>query len=96
MAESAACPYAHHAGVLYCQAQAPELPPPWAHFKLTPRERDVAALLLEGEPNKAIARRLGLEVQSVKNRVHAILGKTHASNRTRCAFALAGYVRSQF
>ena len=49
---------------------------------LTPRERDVLALVAEGLPNKAIAAALGISDQTVKFHVAAIIGKLGAANRT--------------
>jgi DNA-binding NarL/FixJ family response regulator len=49
---------------------------------LTPRERDVLALVAEGLPNKAIAAALGISDQTVKFHVAAIIGKLGATNRT--------------
>ena len=49
---------------------------------LTPREIEVLALLAEGLPNKAIARRLDISDQTVKFHVAAIYGKLGAVNRT--------------
>jgi DNA-binding NarL/FixJ family response regulator len=55
-----------------------EMPPE----PLTPRERDVLALLAEGLPNKVIAARLGISDQTAKFHVASICGKLGASNRT--------------
>lgn len=55
---------------------------------LTPREREVLALLAEGAPNKVIARRLDISVHTAKFHVAAILVKLGAANRTD-AIALA-------
>lgn len=52
-------------------------PPP-----LTPRQRDVLALLQQGQPNKLIARRLGLTEGTVKLHIAALLRALHARNRT--------------
>ncbi|HET9269760.1 MAG TPA: response regulator transcription factor [Vicinamibacterales bacterium] len=49
---------------------------------LTPRERQVLALLAEGLPNKGIASALDISDQTVKFHVAAIIGKLGASNRT--------------
>jgi DNA-binding NarL/FixJ family response regulator len=49
---------------------------------LTPRERDVLALVAEGLPNKTIAAALGISDQTVKFHVAAIIGKLGAANRT--------------
>lgn len=52
---------------------------------LTPRERDVLALLAEGASNRAIAARLILSEGTVKGYVHTILGKLGARSRTEAA-----------
>lgn len=49
---------------------------------LTARELEVLALLAEGIPNKAIARRLGISDHTVKFHVGSLLGKTGAASRT--------------
>ncbi len=49
---------------------------------LTPREREVLDLLVEGLSNKAIAIRLGISDQTVKFHVAAVCGKLGAVNRT--------------
>ncbi|TIM33860.1 MAG: helix-turn-helix transcriptional regulator [Mesorhizobium sp.] len=49
---------------------------------LSPREREVLALLAEGAPNKVIARRLNISVHTAKFHVAAILIKLGAANRT--------------
>jgi DNA-binding NarL/FixJ family response regulator len=48
---------------------------------LTRREREVADLLEQGLPNKQIAAKLGVEISTVKNHVHQILAKLHATGR---------------
>jgi DNA-binding NarL/FixJ family response regulator len=62
----AARPHAHHASV---------------RSTLTRRERQVAALLEAGLSNKEIARRLSIELPTVKNHVHNILEKLGVSRR---------------
>jgi DNA-binding CsgD family transcriptional regulator len=49
---------------------------------LTPRELEVLALLAEGASNKAIARRLGISVHTVKFHVGSLLDKLDAVGRT--------------
>jgi DNA-binding NarL/FixJ family response regulator len=49
---------------------------------LTPREREVLALLAQGLGNKAIAERLGVSDRTAKFHVNAILGKLGARSRT--------------
>jgi two-component system nitrate/nitrite response regulator NarL len=48
---------------------------------LTPREREVLQLLEEGLSNKQIARRLCIELRTVKNHVHHILEKCRVTGR---------------
>jgi DNA-binding NarL/FixJ family response regulator len=49
---------------------------------LSPREREVAALVAEGLSNKAIARRLGVTIGTVKDHVHRVLAGTGCGSRT--------------
>ena len=51
-------------------------------YELTPRERDVLALMAEGASNKAIARQLGISVHTAKFHVGSILDKLDATGRT--------------
>lgn len=53
--------------------------------RLTAREEDVLALLEQGLSNQQIARRLSIEVATVKNHVHAILEKTESTSRSEVA-----------
>lgn len=55
---------------------------------LSSREREVLALLIEGAPNKAIARALDISVSTAKFHVAAVLTKLGARNRSE-AVALA-------
>jgi DNA-binding NarL/FixJ family response regulator len=48
---------------------------------LTPREREVAALVSQGLSNKQIARRLSIQQATVKNHVHNILTKLGIRHR---------------
>lgn len=49
---------------------------------LTPREREVLALLAEGASNKLIARRLGISTHTAKFHVGSLLDKLDATGRT--------------
>jgi DNA-binding CsgD family transcriptional regulator len=49
---------------------------------LTPRERDVLALMAEGASNKQIAIRLGISVHTAKFHVASVLEKLDATGRT--------------
>jgi DNA-binding NarL/FixJ family response regulator len=50
--------------------------------ELTPRERDVLALLSDGYGNRVIAERLGVSEHTVKFHLASIFGKLGASTRT--------------
>ncbi len=54
---------------------------------LSPREREVVALIADGLANKQIAGRLHLALATVKDHVHRILEKTGLSNRAAVAAA---------
>jgi DNA-binding NarL/FixJ family response regulator len=59
-------------------------------LRLTPRQREVLAMLAEGCPNKAICRELGLAENTVKAHTSAIYRALGVANRTQ---ALAVLVR---
>jgi len=56
---------------------------------LTPRQTDVLSLLLKGQPNKLIARELGLSVETVKDHVAAVLRALNVSTRTQAVLAVS-------
>jgi len=56
-----------------------------AHAALTPREREVAALVARGLTNQQIAETLVVQRGTVANHVAHILGKLDLSNRTQLA-----------
>lgn len=57
-------------------------PPADPDTALTPREREVLALLAEGASNKAIARQLGISTHTAKFHVGSLLDKLDATGRT--------------
>lgn len=64
---------------------------------LTPREREVLALLGEGLANPQIAERMGLAHSTVKDHVRAVLGKLGGLNRVQAAIVAdrAGLIASR-
>ena len=66
-------------------ALAAEQAPEPALRELTAREAQILALIDEGLSNKEIARRLYIEVATVKNHVHNILEKLQVSRRGEAA-----------
>lgn len=53
--------------------------------RLTPRERDLVQAILDGCSNKEIAVRLGIGVQTVKNRLAVLYDKCGVSSRLELA-----------
>ena len=51
------------------------------HVRLTPREREIVELLVQGETNKRIAKRLSVTQDTVKHHITSIFDKTGVSNR---------------
>lgn len=66
------------ASVLGPECQRPSAP-------LTPRQREVLDLLLQGKPNKLIARQLNLSVETVKDHVAALLRVLGVRTRLQAA-----------
>lgn len=60
---------------------------------LTPREKEILALIDDGLSNKQIAQRLFIEVPTVKNHVHNILEKLNVSRRSEAAAQARGHRR---
>lgn len=58
--------------------------------RLTPREREIVALIGEGLSNKEIAARLTIEVATVKNHVHNILEKLDVRRRGEAVARVRG------
>jgi two-component system, NarL family, nitrate/nitrite response regulator NarL len=57
--------------------------------QLTPRQQEVARMVAEGLPNKAIARRLQVSERTVKAHLSAIFERTATSSRTELAVRLS-------
>ncbi len=53
---------------------------------LTPRQQDVLALLMQGEPNRRIAQQLGVTEGTVKLHIASLLRALRARNRTEAVF----------
>jgi len=64
-------------------------------LSLTPRQTDVLALLLQGKPNKIIARELGVSVETIKDHVAAVLKALGVGSRTQAVLAVGQLVQKQ-
>jgi DNA-binding NarL/FixJ family response regulator len=86
----------HAGGSLLHPAVAARLMKEIASDPLTPREREVLALIGRGMPNKLIARELSISEKTVKTHVSSILAKLGLTDRTQAAlFAVrSGLVES--
>ncbi len=62
---------------------------------LTPRQAEVLGLLLQGLPNKLIARQLNLSVETVKDHVAAVLRALNVSSRTQAVLAVSQMTQQQ-
>jgi DNA-binding NarL/FixJ family response regulator len=71
------------------QAEAHQKVPTPAQLGLTPRQAEVLSLLLQGLPNKLIARQLNLSVETVKDHVAAVLRALNVSSRTQAVLAVS-------
>jgi len=69
--------------------------PSLAQLGLTPRQSDVLKLLLKGQPNKLIARELGLSVETVKDHVAAVLRALGVNSRTQAVIAVSQMLQRQ-
>jgi DNA-binding NarL/FixJ family response regulator len=75
----------HAGGALLHPKVASRLLEEMASDPLTPREREVLALIGRGMANKVIARELSLSEKTVKAHVSSILAKLGVSDRTQAA-----------
>jgi len=71
------------------QASDYQTVPSLRQLGLTARQTDVLNLLLKGQPNKLIARELGLSVETVKDHVAAVLRTLGVSSRTQAVIAVS-------
>jgi DNA-binding NarL/FixJ family response regulator len=67
---------------------APAAPVSLAGFGLTPRQVQVLGLLLQGKPNKLIARELSVSVETVKDHVAAVLRALKVNSRTQAVLVV--------
>lgn len=65
----------------YIAAQSGQRPPRDRFAGLTAREAQILRLLQQGLSNKMISRQLGIELPTVKNHVHSVLGKLGVHRR---------------
>lgn len=77
------------------QPEAHQKAPTPAEMGLTPRQAEVLALLLQGLPNKLIARQLNLSVETVKDHVAAVLRALGVSSRTQAVLAVSQMTQGQ-
>lgn len=56
---------------------------------LSPRQREILNLVVQGNSNKQICRRLGIAEGTVKNHLHALFRQLGVRNRTEAAMKLA-------
>lgn len=69
--------------------------PTMKEIGLTPRQSEVLSLLLQGLPNKLIARQLNLSVETVKDHVAAVLRALGVSTRTQAVLAVSQMTQGQ-
>lgn len=79
------------------QAVIAEVPPLTSleGLPLTPRQLDVLALLLRGQPNKIIARELGVTTETVKDHVARVLKVLGVNSRTQAVLAVGQMVQRE-
>jgi DNA-binding NarL/FixJ family response regulator len=77
------------------RAEAHQKVPSIQDLGLTPRQAEVLGLLLQGLPNKLIARQLHLSVETVKDHVAAVLRALNVSSRTQAVLAVSQMTQGQ-
>ena len=58
---------------------------------LSPRQREVLMKVIQGKPNKVIARELGISDQTVKSHVMGVLAALGVNNRTEAVYRAATF-----
>lgn len=76
-------------GQVYVPTQIPFSGTSLSAAALTPRQREVWALLVQGKPNKVICRQLGLSESTVKTHLAVIFQKLGVHSRTEAVVAAA-------
>ena len=79
----------------YARAEPQQKLPSIEDIGLTPRQAEVLGLLLQGLPNKLIARQLNLSVETVKDHVAAVLRALNVSSRTQAVLAVSQMTQGQ-
>jgi DNA-binding NarL/FixJ family response regulator len=79
----------------HAQAEPHQKLPSIEDIGLTPRQAEVLRLLLQGLPNKLIARQLNLSVETVKDHVAAVLRALGVSSRTQAVLAVSQMTQGQ-
>ena len=75
-----------------CMAPAASEPSAGAYSEktqLSPRQHEVLMKVVQGKPNKVIARELGISDQTVKSHVVAVLAALQVNNRTEAVYRAA-------
>ena len=70
-------------------AEGPAMHRRLGQLGLTPRQRDVLTLLMQGKPNKTICRELALAEGTVKTHTAAIYRALGVANRTQAVYAMS-------
>lgn len=83
-------PHRSSGGPDYSGAQE-EVEPEASGPAMTNRQKEVLSLLCHGEPNKIIARKLGMTEATVKVHVRQIMRKLGATNRTQAALSAVDF-----
>jgi DNA-binding NarL/FixJ family response regulator len=78
-------PLAPRAAAALLQARHDHQPGPASAADLTPRELDVLRLVIDGQANKQIARRLGISEKTVKGHLTNVFQRIGVTDRTQAA-----------